>query len=369
MAARGRNRRLGPGVYDLSSDVEDAPPMPNSPAAEVLTGCARVLGRSITHMARLVVFLALPLLLVAWWVPIDPTSPPVHPRWELISSRIETLRFHVGLLVFASFLWLLGARAWRFALLGCVLGAWAIIPSMSWPSADRRALSGAPSLRVLSVNLGGELAKEGLVIEALREVKPDVLVIQEYTQSWQRRLAARVAEQLPHRVERPRTDNFGMAVFSGMPWSRLDQFEFPTSRTPQFRMELPLGGTSVALYAVHLLPPTHGLYVAHRSECAALLRRLGGEGRHAMAIGDFNFVDHGAMGRSLHDLGFLDAHGLAGGGRGATWPRNDWLRFLPGIRIDHVYLGSGLTSTEAWVDRPTGSDHLPIGCEVTLTAE
>ena len=343
--------------------------MPTSAGAEIASACAHTLKRAVTHIARLVIGLAVPMLLFASWVPLDPSSEPVHPNWEMFASRVETFRFHMGIILGGAAVCLLALRSWRFALLGVLIGAWTIVPSMVWPNEDRRMLPGSPAIRVLSLNLGGELAQEDLVLEAVKEAEPDVLVIQEYTPSWKRRLAGPLAGRLLHRMERPRTDNFGMAIFSRIPWTRLEQFEFAASGTPQFRVELPLGNSSVALYALHLLPPTRGLYAEHRSECVSVLHRLGREGRRTLVIGDFNFVDHGHVGRALHDIGYLDAHGLAEGGRGATWPVNGWLHHLPGIRIDHIYLGQGLTSTASWVGPHTGSDHLPIGCTVTLARE
>ncbi|MGE0191858.1 MAG: endonuclease/exonuclease/phosphatase family protein [Planctomycetota bacterium] len=340
--------------------------MSESPSAERAWLRPGFLRRSITLLARAGVLGGLALLVFAWRLPLDPTTGPAHPRWELMAALIDTLRFQLGVALGVATLWLTLVRSWRFAVLALLLCAWAVLPALTWPASERQAVSGAASVRVMSINLGMNMADEDLVLEALRQIDPDVLVIQEYTPTWARRLVARFTEQLPHRVERPREDAFGIAAFSSQPWLRVDELELDGSPAPQLRLELALGETPVVLYAIHLLPPVAARYTAHRRQCADLLKRLASEGPHTLAAGDFNLVDHASIGRALHQLGYLDAHGLAGRSRGATWPERGWLRFLPGVRIDHVYLGNGLTSTAAWVAERTGSDHLPIACDVTL---
>jgi endonuclease/exonuclease/phosphatase (EEP) superfamily protein YafD len=44
------------------------------------------------------------------------------------------------------------------------------------------------------------------------------------------------------------------------------------------------------------------------------------------------------------------------------------LAWLPGIRIDHVYLSPELTATAARVGSFVGSDHRPVIAEVGLRA-
>jgi endonuclease/exonuclease/phosphatase (EEP) superfamily protein YafD len=314
-----------------------------------------------------VVVLAPPALLLAWLVPIDPASAPAAPAWEIAASRVETLRFHLGLLTAASAALLLAARARRTAALGILVTAWAILPALMWPADERTARAGAPSLRVLSVNLAGPYAQERLVMREIEAAEPDLLVLQEYTSDWRTRIGDELTRTLPFRHERPREDNFGMAIFSRRRWRRLEDMQLAASGTPQVRMVFDLDGQSIVAYALHLMPPVRVRYEQHRAEFADLLGRLETESGPTLLIGDFNFVDHGALARALHARGFVNAHRLAGGWRGATWPAHEWLRHVPGIRIDHVYLGAGLTSTASWVGDPTGSDHLPVATVVTAS--
>lgn len=323
--------------------------------------------RSLRQIARLGVLLGLPPLLLALLVPIDALRPPAEPPYlELLASRAETFRFHLGLMLVGCTAVLLLLRGWRFAALGTALAAWALVPALRWPSVHRVPLPDAPAMRVLSINLGNDRARKDLVLQEIQRWQADVVLLQEYTPVWRDHLAQRLTARYPFREEKPQADNFGMAVLSAVAWTRIETFELDSPGPPQFRIELPLGGQPVVLYALHLLPPVGKLYGRHRAEFADLARRVAAEERPTLLAGDFNFVDHGALGGALHELGFFDAHGIAGHGRGATWPGDGPLRHVPGIRIDHVYVGRGLTATHAAVGARNGSDHLPTGATIVL---
>jgi len=329
---------------------------------------ARRIARTISHVAITSVFLCALALLIALVVPIDPLETPATTL-EIVASRVHTLRFHVALAVAIAALWLLLARRWRFAAIGVVVTLWAVLPTLWWPIAGRVPLAEAASLRVASFNLGGELAREPLVMAEIEAANADIVIILEYTPQWRSRLSDRLSKAYPYRVETARRDNFGVAVFSRVEWTAHEHFTFADSDTPQYRFELLLGEAPILLYAIHILPPSRQGYTRHRAQFAGLIQRMDKEARPLVVAGDFNFVDHGPLAGALHARGFVDAHALAGSGRGATWPVNDWLRHLPGIRIDHVYVGRGLTATDSWVGGNFESDHLPISATLTWAAE
>jgi len=62
----------------------------------------------------------------------------------------------------------------------------------------------------------------------------------------------------------------------------------------------------------------------------------------------------------IHALGLRDAHDLAGFGRGATWPVRRWWRYVPGLRLDHIYVSDAFAVTESRTGVGRGSDHRPV---------
>ncbi len=324
----------------------------------------RRIARTLTHVAIAFVLICASSLSLALVVRIDPAVVPDEPETlEIVVSRIHTLRFHVGIAAAVGTAWLLLARRWRLATVGMLVVGWAVAPVV-WPANAR-----APDIENgASFNLGGTLADEDRVFAEIEASNADVLIVLEYSPAWQERLGARLRATHPHRVEKPRHDNFGIAVFSRVEWRQQERFVLGRVATPQYRFEVPVGPASIVLYAIHILPPARHRYVEHRRQFADLLGRLDDEAAPTVLAGDFNFVDHGPLAGALHARGFANSRALAGSGRGATWPVNDWLRHLPGIRIDHVYVGHGLTATDAWLGGHIESDHLPIATTVQWAA-
>jgi hypothetical protein len=53
----------------------------------------------------------------------------------------------------------------------------------------------------------------------------------------------------------------------------------------------------------------------------------------------------------------------------ATWPVNSFFRYLPGVRVDHVYASKHLAFTRLTTGTGEGSDHRPLVAEIAITGE
>jgi endonuclease/exonuclease/phosphatase (EEP) superfamily protein YafD len=103
-----------------------------------------------------------------------------------------------------------------------------------------------------------------------------------------------------------------------------------------------------------------------RAQFVHLLERLANESRPLIVAGDFNSASGTTYTAALENLGLTDAHRASGHSRGATWPARGPLAWLPGIRIDHVFLSPELTALGAIVGEAAGSDHRPVVVEVAV---
>lgn len=312
-----------------------------------------------------VVLVALAML-GAWLVPIDPEQAPSFAAVEMLASHADALRFPMGAALAPFLLVLLFGRRW--GRVGVTLGvaALAIVPSLGWAAPTRLPQPGGEALTIMSVNLSRDRASDERLLEAIERRAPDVLLLLEYTAARAQRIGAQLHARWPHVHEITRPDSFGLALFSAQPWKTSERVQLGDGELPQLRVVLELGGQDVALYCIHPMPPGPGHYTRHRVEVADLLGRLDGERLPTVLVGDFNFVDHGACGEALHERGYFAAHAFAGTGRGATWLKVGWMKHLPGIRLDYIYVGRGLTATHAWTGDALGSDHLPVGATVRL---
>ena len=138
----------------------------------------------------------------------------------------------------------------------------------------------------------------------------------------------------------------------------------------QIRAVIRVGGKPVALYVLHPLSPrTQRRILWNRLSTADLAEQVRREPLPVILAGDFNFTAETSNAAALTGLGFSDAFDLAGRGRGSTWPvRPRWTAWLPGVRIDHVYLSPALTCARYATGGYVGSDHLPIVADVALVA-
>jgi endonuclease/exonuclease/phosphatase (EEP) superfamily protein YafD len=128
---------------------------------------------------------------------------------------------------------------------------------------------------------------------------------------------------------------------------------------------LPLGTERIVIYGIHTLPPNSLAYF--REQClqvAGLLERVANESDAVIIAGDMNFTNASAFADRLVAAGFADVHWQAGAGRGATWVRSPRYPWLPGIRIDHVYVSRALGCKATVIGRGAGSDHRPVMAEI-----
>ena len=132
-------------------------------------------------------------------------------------------------------------------------------------------------------------------------------------------------------------------------------------------MTVRIAGHKVTVFNVHLLPPRDLQYFGEaRWQFADLLDALEREEGPVIVAGDFNFTAQSANASVLKRAGLREVHDLAGWGRGATWPVMSYLRRVPGLRIDHIFLGAGLTCLQATTGEGQGSDHRPVIAELSF---
>ena len=143
-----------------------------------------------------------------------------------------------------------------------------------------------------------------------------------------------------------------------------------SSLEPQMRAIVRLGQTDVALYNIHLLPPRRWDYfVEHRNQLADLADLLKQERLPSIIAGDFNFTANSTHARILRESSLSDAYDAAGHGRGTTWPVNGLLRWLPGLRLDHIYFGKDLACVRCRTGEGRGSDHRPVIATLAMDSE
>ncbi len=308
------------------------------------------------------------LLIFAYAWPADfRNTATAHVAAAWSAAILRTFMFHGGILLAVVGAVVAFARSWRLLAAITPLLLVTLVPSVlsywPWKGGDVQG----ETLTVMSVNLLMVNHNTAPIIQEIKAARPDILLLQEYTKHWHEALQLEIGADFPHVSYVTREDSFGAAVYSRRPFVERPNRHVPLGEAtePQIRITIEFNGSKVALYNVHLLPPWGLAYtIEHRSQFADLLDILAADPLPVIVGGDFNFTENSANAAALSKVGLADAHSVGGWGRGTTWPVSSFFRWIPSIRLDHIYLGNGLTCAECRTGTGTGSDHRPVVAKI-----
>jgi len=282
----------------------------------------------------------------------------------------RTFQFHAGIVFVLLTAGYLVARWKRLAGASVPVFLAALGPTIPGYLPKAASADTTDTIRVLSANLLYLNEDHQPIIDEILKTAPDVVLLQEYTDRWHEAIHAAISEAYPYSMWVTRSDAFGLAIYSKSPMQPdpNQQLDCGDVTVPLLRTVIPVKGRPIAFYSVHMVPPLWPYLPRMRRQFQALRGRLADETEAVVVGGDFNFTDASVLHRAICALGLTDAHQAAGFGRGATWPMTGLFRFVPGIRIDHVYVGRALTPLRCHVGRGRGSDHRPIIVDVAIGA-
>jgi endonuclease/exonuclease/phosphatase (EEP) superfamily protein YafD len=320
--------------------------------------------------AWVVIVLAHVLLAAAWALPGSLNTDShalVLWTWAMMLARI--LYFHIGLLLLV-----IGAVAeWRrrFRMAAActpLVVLTVLLPCMNFgPRGDQPA---GPVLRIISANLLMINRNTQPILDEIAQSNADIVFLQEYTDHWVAAFKKRFATVYPYCIVYPQEDSFGAAIYSryrflGPPSMDSDMGNWSVT---QLTAVVDVQGIPVECRNIHLMPPRKWDYtIEHFDEMRDFVRELAqAKDKPVIIAGDFNFTGSTLQARAINATGFHDAFVEAGTGRGTTWPVNGIFRYLPGIRLDHIFLSPALTCRQITTGTGTGSDHRPLIAEIAL---
>ena len=297
---------------------------------------------------------------------------PPHPYPSLAAlAPLATLVAFAGVAVAA-------AASWRLALVlsipALILLAWQLPPARRTGGATAPVPQqvpdpgmGAPTLRVLSLNVLGGSADPAAVVRAIEQHKVDVLVVQELTPGMVHRLVdAGIDILLPYCHLDPRPLAAGTGLWARWPLAPLPPVPGMVAAAPRARIQ-PVEGWPVRVTGVHPKAPVRHNVRRWQQELAAIRSSLVDTDGPQVVAGDFNASrDHRPF-RDLLAAGFLDCADAAQRRPwpGFTWPAGRWIP--PIMRLDHVLVSRGsATVRSSRVIRVPGTDHRGVFAVIQL---
>lgn len=316
--------------------------------------------------------------LFAWFGPTGNAREDLLYRVAWYATFMaRTFLFHAGLAAGVALIAGLLIRRPLLALAALPVVLVGVPPELGSPRSWANAVSRVPDLRVMTVNLLFDNERYDEVFTAIFEDEPDILLVQEYTLAWHQQFQARVTKRYPHFVSLPGTDPSGVAIYSRLPFKEVGlgtaereaSNQIPAPRFPAQRVVIDVAGRDVAVYNVHLFPPTPRRAWPMRRQFRELHRILAGETRFMIVGGDFNCTARSGMHEELSGLGLADTIEAAGFGRFSTWPVKGPFRFLPGVRIDRFYTSEGLAASGHRTVPIPGSDHRAVVADIAWNGD
>lgn len=233
--------------------------------------------------------------------------------------------------------------------------------------------SSTPTLRIAAANLAEQNEDDPLMLGALLDLDADVLVLPEYTHSWERRLGDALRGSYPHlflaspppQQRFVNVDGFRLAV-----WSKLAPAGEPeviqlAGVVAQIRVPLRWQDRTFALYGIHPRKPFPLPFFrgAHRDR-AELLAWFARERLPMVVAGDFNATPRSAFFTRLRTLGLTSASEAVLGSAPPTWPMYPALLAPLRVAIDHVLHSAHFAAVTFRTGAATQSDHALVVAEL-----
>ncbi len=223
------------------------------------------------------------------------------------------------------------------------------------------APAGAIRLRVLAANVLTQNRDRVTLARLIERTGADVVVLLEVDRGWLDDLAPALTGY-PARVEAPRTDNFGVAIYARTPFTR-SRIVDVGHEVPVAVVELAPAAGGLTVIGAHPVPPVSSTALAlQRTQLDAIAALAAAATGPCLLIGDLNATPwSAAFQRVVARSGLRDSR--RGFGVQATFPsRLGWF----GIPIDHALVSPDLAVVDRRVGPPIGSDHRPIVIELAI---
>ena len=218
------------------------------------------------------------------------------------------------------------------------------------------------SLRVMVQNVHTSNRAFTLTTDAVAQAAPDVFVALEVDETWATFLAQTLRPVMPHSTALPRSDNFGIALFSRSPMDAAVVRTAPLG-VPSIEAVVQAGGGLVEIIATHPVPPlSTRWWDARNRHIEAVLGDARASSLPTLIVGDLNLaITSPQWHRLIGPSGWRRVQ--VGPLPSGTWPA---LLGPVGVALDHALVGEGLVATGFQVVPGVGSDHRGIVVDIRL---
>ena len=274
-------------------------------------------------------------------------------RLELASHvRVQYL-----IILFSVGVALLAVRRVRAGAAFLVLATLCSVPvAPMFVSGATPAVGSSTFYRAVLINVHTANQDRELVVQFVKECEPDFVLLEEVNAQWIEDVDELNAVY-PYVVAQPRSDNFGIALFSKHAFSISEIVYIGDADVPSILARLDIGGRGVTVLGAHTLPPVGKEYSMLRNDHLARIPEVVDhyDGPFIL-MGDLNVTPWSPyFGELQKKTGLVNSsrgHGIV-----ATWPTDLWPLRIP---IDHFLHTPDLIVLSKKRGPAIGSDHFPL---------
>jgi endonuclease/exonuclease/phosphatase (EEP) superfamily protein YafD len=273
-----------------------------------------------------------------------------HFRWQYLLASVFAVAWAA---------WRRQQKVLWLAVITLLLNAVLIGQLALHPGMSREAVSDDFKLRVLSLNVLTSNTRTQAVLDQVLASDADVVFLMEVNHGWMSALTG-LKGKYPHVLAFPREDNFGVALFSRIPWTHHDVPWLGQADVPTLEVHFSHQGHEFALIGTHPLPPVGSNYAGLRNEQLQLLADHVAKLRGAvLVVGDLNSTPWSDGMRIVTRNSGLGFRSIS-----PPWTPT-WRVGTPlAIPIDHALCTAPLVIVERSIGSDAGSDHRSLNITV-----
>jgi len=278
----------------------------------------------------------------------------IHMLFEL-AANFKLQYFLASLLCFFPFLFY-RQYAWLGLCVLCIaMNAVVILPWYLPPKDGRRTYSDE-YLKIILSNVHADNKDYSGILMLVEKEKPDIVILQEVTSEWMDK-TSELERHFPYVLSSPRDDNFGIAIFSKIPWKKAGIVFIGKANVPSILADMDINGKKLRLLGTHPVPPVNKKLFDLRND---QFDELGGfvakQSVPFILAGDLNVTMWSSYYKKMiRETGLKNAR--KGFGLLPSWPAMFSFMMVP---LDHFLYGPGFEVVDTRTAGSIGSDHLPV---------
>lgn len=219
------------------------------------------------------------------------------------------------------------------------------------------------NFKIISINIFSQNEEFQHLKDYLAKDKSDVIVLQELTPAWQKHVEF-IRKEYPYYKEEVRSNNFGIAIYSKIPFTKVSTKNYIDEMHPSILAEIIVDAKLVSILATHPVPPLpnqarferrNKQYELMKQEIDAL------PNENIILVGDLNSTVYSPNFKLVQSDKMKDA-------RSGFGLNNSWNAFIPILRtnIDQCWVSKNIKVTNFYRGDDIKSDHFPIVAELKI---